>query len=72
MFSGRGLVQPMHPELKGKAVLVSGHHGYTEATNNMTRIICDTSGGLPSEEVNLFSPPPPSFFWQSGYSSFCE
>ena len=33
----------MHPELEGKAILVSGHHGFTQQCAN--RLIIDTSGG---------------------------
>jgi hypothetical protein len=49
VFSERGAVTPMHPGLAGRAVLVSGHHGYTTANADRSRIICDTSGGMPSE-----------------------
>lgn len=48
-FSGRDNcegdnVLGMHPELEGKALLVSGHHGYFHVTGD--RIINDRSGGI--------------------------
>jgi len=42
-FVGRGDVWKMHPDLDGKALLVSGHHGCYHAEGD--RIICDKSGG---------------------------
>ena len=45
-FSGRNGVLPMHPDLEGKAVLVSGHHGYNAISGD--RIVLDLSGGVPS------------------------
>ena len=42
-FSGRREVEEMHPELEGKAILVSGHHGTTYQRGD--RLIVDTSGG---------------------------
>ena len=42
-FAGREEVQRMHPELAGRALLVSGHHGYTHQSGD--RLIVDTSGG---------------------------
>lgn len=42
-FSGRLEVEPMHPDLAGKAVLISGHHGWQSVQGD--RIICDASGG---------------------------
>lgn len=43
-FSGRAHVRPMHPDLEGKAVLISGHHA--EFLVEGDRIINDRSGGL--------------------------
>ncbi len=42
----RGAVEPMHPELTGKAILVSGHHGKSHQCDD--RYIIDASGGRPS------------------------
>jgi len=50
-FSERDKVSGMHPELKDKAYLVSGHHGYREVTADGLRIICDKSGGIPSQPL---------------------
>lgn len=48
----RGDVIPMHPDLVGKAIVVSGHHG-TMDVNRGDRIIMDLSGGTPSEDRPL-------------------
>ena len=45
-FHGRQLAKPMHPELDGKAILVSGHHSMYY--NLGDRYIIDASGGTPS------------------------
>ena len=50
-FHGRGLAKPMHPELDGKAILVSGHHGMNY--NLGDRFIIDASGGNPSADAPL-------------------
>lgn len=42
-FSGRGEVLPLHPELEGRGLLVSGHHG--ESLLRRGRAIIDASGG---------------------------
>ena len=42
----RGAVEPMHPELAGKAIVVSGHHG--KSHQHEDRYIIDASGGRPS------------------------
>lgn len=42
-FVGRTSVEPMHEELQGRAILVSGHHGFFHMEGD--RIICDKSGG---------------------------
>ena len=42
----RGSVEPMHPELAGKAILVSGHH--SKFHQQADRYIIDASGGRPS------------------------
>jgi hypothetical protein len=47
-FSGRAEVERMHPELVGRALLVSGHHGYTQQSGD--RLIVDTSGGRYGDE----------------------
>lgn len=47
-FSGRGEVEQMHPELEGKALLISGHHGFT--SQQADRLIVDTSGGRCGDE----------------------
>eukprot|EP00929_Paragymnodinium_shiwhaense_P118057 TRINITY_DN8965_c0_g1_i3.p1 TRINITY_DN8965_c0_g1~~TRINITY_DN8965_c0_g1_i3.p1 ORF type:complete len:194 (-),score=15.05 TRINITY_DN8965_c0_g1_i3:568-1149(-) len=54
-FSGREDVLPMPEDLAGKALLVSGHHGHLDVppangSAASDRIICDASGGHPSEE----------------------
>eukprot|EP00747_Dinoflagellata_sp_TGD_P210216 gnl/TRDRNA2_/TRDRNA2_83515_c0_seq2.p1 gnl/TRDRNA2_/TRDRNA2_83515_c0~~gnl/TRDRNA2_/TRDRNA2_83515_c0_seq2.p1 ORF type:complete len:331 (+),score=40.63 gnl/TRDRNA2_/TRDRNA2_83515_c0_seq2:288-1280(+) len=54
-LSGRRNVQGMPRELRGRALLVSGHHGFTRISSD-GRIICDTCGGndrLPLEAVIL-------------------
>ena len=38
----------MHPELAGRAMLVSGHHGFTRLQGD--RVIMDTSGGRVGDE----------------------
>jgi len=48
----RGAVIPMHRDLVGKAIVVSGHHG-TMDVNSGDRIIMDLSGGTPSENRPL-------------------
>ena len=50
-FSGRSDVRPMPVELEGKALLVSGHHGLLDVPEQgkSDRIICDFSGGAPTE-----------------------
>ena len=45
-FHARDPVKPMHPELEGKAILVSGHH--STFYNSGDRYIIDASGGTPS------------------------
>ena len=45
-FHERGIAKPMHPELDGKAILVSGHHSMHY--NLGDRYIIDASGGTPS------------------------
>ena len=50
-FSGRREVEQMHPELEGKALLVSGHHGFTR--QNADRWIVDTSGGKPGNQYPI-------------------
>ena len=42
-LSGRSEVKKMHPELQGKALLVSGHHGSTRIKED--RCIVDTCAG---------------------------
>ena len=42
----RGVVEPMHPELAEKAILVSGHHSKFQQQTD--RYIIDASGGGPS------------------------
>ena len=42
----RGAVKPMHPELAGQAILVSGHHSTFHQHDD--RYIIDASGGRPS------------------------
>ena len=42
-LSGRSEVKKMHPELQGRALLVSGHHGSTTIKDD--RCIVDTCGG---------------------------
>lgn len=42
-LSGRGAVEPMHPELDGRAILVSGHHGFRKCTGD--RFIVDSCAG---------------------------
>ena len=55
-FSGRREVESMHPELRGLALLVSGHHGWLSVEGD--RIICDTSGGYAHRalEAIVFGP----------------
>lgn len=43
----RASAEPMHPELFGRAVLISGHHGFTRLDGD--RIILDASGGRPAD-----------------------
>ena len=43
---GRRNVLPMHPELEGRALLISGHHGVHFISGD--RIVLDESGGTPS------------------------
>ena len=45
-FHERKIPKPMHPELDGKAILVSGHHN--TYYNQGDRYIIDASGGNPS------------------------
>ena len=45
-LSERRAVEPMHPELAGRALLLSGHHGFASLEGD--RIILDASGGLPA------------------------
>ena len=45
-FHERVIPKPMHPELEGKAILVSGHH--STYYNQGDRYIIDASGGTPS------------------------
>ena len=45
MCERRG-VEPMHPELTGRALLISGHHGFDRM--EVDRIIIDASGGRPA------------------------
>ena len=47
-LSGRREVEAMHPELAGRAMLVSGHHGFTRLQGD--RVIMDTSGGRVGDE----------------------
>lgn len=47
-LSGRKEVERMHPELAGRALLVSGHHGFTKQSGD--RLIVDTSGGRHGED----------------------
>ena len=47
-MTGREAVLPMHPELGDEALLISGHHGISQAHAGMRRIILDRSGGKPS------------------------
>jgi hypothetical protein len=55
-LSGRAEVEAMHPELEGRAVLVSGHHGWLSLEGD--RLICDSSGGYAHKplEAIIFSP----------------
>jgi hypothetical protein len=41
----RQSVEPIHPQLAGRALLVSGHHGFSKLDDD--RIILDASGGVP-------------------------
>jgi hypothetical protein len=50
-FSGRSSVSGMHPELQGKPLLVSGHHGMF--CENEERIINDRNGGRSVVEAFL-------------------
>ena len=50
-LSGRREVEEMHPELKGKSLLISGHHGFTSQQGD--RLIVDTSGGHPGDEYPI-------------------
>lgn len=50
-MSGRTNAFPMHPDLEGKAVLVSGHHGVFHIAGD--RIINDLSGGCPGPVTPL-------------------
>ena len=44
-FHGRESMLPIPPDLKGKAILVSGHHGFTYVKGD--RYVIDVSGGVP-------------------------
>ena len=50
---GRKDVLQQHPELEGRALLVSGHHGFRDVSESGERIILDNSGGCPSRSVPL-------------------
>ena len=50
-FHEREIAEPMHPELDGKAILVSGHH--SKYYNLGDRYIIDASGGRPSASQPL-------------------
>ena len=50
-FHDRQHVKPMHPDLDGKAILVSGHHSMYY--NLGDRYIIDASGGTPSTNKPL-------------------
>mmetsp|Transcript_14669 Transcript_14669/g.19245 ORF Transcript_14669/g.19245 Transcript_14669/m.19245 type:complete len:411 (-) Transcript_14669:693-1925(-) len=50
-FSGRKTVKKMPTELKGKCLLVSGHHGHNQIEKE--RIIFDQSGGMPTKRRPL-------------------
>ena len=53
-FCGRTDVLPLPPELQGRAMLVSGHHGFADlAHGHADRIVCDRSGGTPKEDRPL-------------------
>ena len=39
-------------ECQEEIYAIGGHHGYTTANADRTRIICDTSGGRPSETIH--------------------
>ena len=47
-FSNRKEVLAPHPDLKGKALIISGHHGFTDLSSP-DRVILDASGGRPSK-----------------------
>ena len=49
-FHGRQSVLPIPSDLKGKAVLVSGHHGCTFVKGD--RYVMDVSGGVPSAHAH--------------------
>lgn len=48
-FSERNFCVPMHPDLDGNALLISGHHGFTKVTGG--RFIIDASGGNPDTDA---------------------
>jgi len=51
-LSGRQGVLPMPDELAGKALLVSGHHGFVDlAHGHPDRVIVDRSGGVPGRPL---------------------
>jgi len=50
-FSGRRNVLDMPRELKGKALLISGHHGFNRIKKD--RIVLDLSGGRPTLKTPL-------------------
>lgn len=53
-FCGRTDVLPLPPELQGRAMLVSGHHGFADlAHGHADRIVCDRSGGTPKDDRPL-------------------
>ena len=50
-LSNRSDVSKMHADLEGRAILVSGHHGYLHEDGD--RYIIDLSGGIPTKDRPL-------------------
>ena len=51
-LSGRHGVLPLPAELQGKAILVSGHHGFADLSHgHPDRIVMDRSGGVPGRPL---------------------